>query len=336
MKVSVIIVVEEVNDYVRENISCQLEQEFSDFEILLILSKETSEIFAKTRVIVRPDLAGNPAQRRDLALTEASGEILAFIDDDARPSVGWLSSALSHFADERVAAVGGPGVTPAEDDWRRQVSGWAQASPMGGSLMTFFRFRADGHLREVDDFPSMNLIVRKSDFAMIGGFDSHYYPGEDTKLCLDLVSKLGKKIIYDPAVLIYHHRRPIFKAHLIQIGRYGLHRGFFARTLPQTSRRLIYFLPSIFTVFLFFVPIILFTLKSFDHQRSFVNYPLLFTSYFLAFTSYFLLLFLNSIWVFGKTKDFKISFWLAPVVFLTHLWYGVQFMRGLFSERLVR
>ena len=340
MKVSVVIVAEEVNDYVRENIGWQIKQEFQDFEILLILSKETSEVFPKTRVIVRPDLAGNPAQRRDLSIVEAQGEILAFIDDDAYPSNLWLASAWRHFEDIKIGAVGGPGVTPPEDSWRQKVSGWVQASPMGGSLLTFFRFRPITGRREVDDYPSMNLLVRKSDFAMIGGFDSNFYPGEDTKLCLDLTQKLGKKIIYDPEVLVYHHRRPIFKGHLRQIGGYGLHRGFFARTLPQTSRRIIYFMPPSLVVFLFFTPLLAWTFKIFNFQFSSadwqINFQFLLPAYFLILTTYFLLLLLNSIWGFGKTKDFKVSFWLLPAVFLTHLWYGIQFLRGIISRKLTR
>lgn len=334
MKFSVIIAVEKANDYVRENIRHLLEMDFEDFEILIFLSQETTEVFPKTRFIVRPDLAFNPAKRRDLSVDEAAGEFLAFIDDDAYPSKKWLSSALPHFDDAKIAAVGGPGVTPVEDDWRQQVSGWVSASPLGSGAYRY-RFLPEKQ-REVDDYPSMNLIVRKKDFSLIGGFDSHYFPGEDTKLCLDLTQKLGKKIIYDPAVLVYHHRRPIFKAHLLQIGRYGVHRGFFAKDLPKTSRRVSYFLPSLFAITLLIGLTSLAISKMVRFKFPTSGYWSFLSSYLLLLTSYSLLLILNGLWVWRKSKSLKIAFFTIPTIFLTHLWYGLQFIRGLFSKKLSR
>lgn len=337
-----VIVVESVNDYVRDNIKHLLEMDFEDFEILLMLSREPTEVFPKTRAVVRADLAGNPALRRDLAIHEAQGEVLAFIDDDAYPSHSWLSKALPHFDDLKVAAVGGPGVTPSEDNWRRQVSGWVHTSPVGAGSFRF-RTKAD-KARQVDDFPSMNLLVRKSDFALIGGFDSNFWPGEDTKLCLDLTYKLNKKIIYEPGALVHHHRRPIFKAHLIQVGRYGLHRGYFAKVLPKTSRRVTYFLPSVLLLtFLIGGVISIASLfvrcpsrSAFGEAGQVLSLGCqnITPAYFLILTSYLLLLFLNGFWVWKTSKNFKIGFWSVPAVALTHLWYGFQFLRGLFSARL--
>jgi len=67
--------------------------------------------------------------------------------------------------------------------------------------------------------------------------------GEDTVLCLEIV-KRGETILYNPHVLVYHHRRKLFAPHLRQVGRYALHRGFFVRRFPQTSFRLPYMMPS--------------------------------------------------------------------------------------------
>jgi hypothetical protein len=65
---------------------------------------------------------------------------------------------------------------------------------------------------------------------------------------MEIVKRLQKKIIYDPRVHVFHHRRRLFLPHLRQIGRYALHRGFFARHFPATSRRLSYMLPSLFVI----------------------------------------------------------------------------------------
>jgi len=334
MRVTVAIVVESVNDNVRESIKHLLGMDFTDFEILLLLSTPSDESFPQTRFIVRPDLAGNPALRRDLVITEAEGEILAFLDDDAYPSPSWLDSALPHFDDPRVAAVGGPGVTPPEDDWRRQVSGWVHTSPVGAGSFSF-RTKAD-KARQVDDFPSMNLLVRKSDFALIGGFDSNFWPGEDTKLCLDLTYKINKKIIYEPRALVYHHRRPIFKAHLVQVGRYGLHRGYFARVLPKTSRRVAYFLPSVLVLSfgIGLAAVLLAWVMGIKYiLAGLLNIPLIYVSF---VSPYFLLLLVNGLWIWKASGSFKAGFWSVPAVGLTHFWYGIQFLRGLLSGKLMK
>ena len=56
---------------------------------------------------VRVDDPGN-SRARNVALAEASTEIVAFVDDDTRPNPGWLSALLSGFGrDDDVAVVGG-------------------------------------------------------------------------------------------------------------------------------------------------------------------------------------------------------------------------------------
>ena len=109
----------------------------------------------------------------------------------------------------------GPGVTPPNDSVFQKAGGWVSASFLGGGPAASHRF-FPRKKREVDDYPSMNFVVRKSDFRAVDGFNSRFWPGEDTKLCLDLTKKLGKKIIYDPEVLVYHHRRSLFVPHLKQ------------------------------------------------------------------------------------------------------------------------
>ena len=93
------------------------------------------------------------------------------------------------------------------------------------------------------------MSVKKDVFTELGGFDTAYWPGEDTKFCLDLVNK-GYKIIYDPKAIVYHHRRDLFLPHLKQVTSYALHRGYFVKKFPETSFRLGYFMPSFFVIFL--------------------------------------------------------------------------------------
>jgi hypothetical protein len=196
---------------------------------------------------LRTDAARNtsPAEKRDVAVGVAQGEVCAFIDDDAYPAAGWIERALARLDDPAVAGVGGPGLTPPDSGWRERASGAFYESRLGsGSLR--FRFLPVGEPRDVDDLPAYNLFVRTDALRAIGGWGSRLYGGEDTKVCLALV-RAGYRLVYDPAVVVHHHRRPIFGPHLRQVGNVGRHRGYFARTLPETSRRPVYFAPTVAT-----------------------------------------------------------------------------------------
>ncbi len=315
-KVSIIIPVREINDYIREAIPYHLQLDYANYEILIFPDEASSETFPKTRII--PSGKVGPAEKRDLALKYAEGEILAFIDDDAYPRQDWLKNAVLHFEDPDVGAVGGPAVTAENDGILRQASGKVYESFLCSGGYTY-RY-VPGKLMDAEDLPSVNLIVRKDVFEQIGGYDSSFYPGEDTKLCLDIIKAAHKRIIYDPQVLVYHHRRKLFRQHLKQSNNYALHRGYFAKVLPETSRKLVYFIPSLFTLGLFAGPFLACLFS-----------PLWYV-YFAVLILYLTLLVIS-------TADFKdIRVWLLAIagVFLTHVGYGIGFIRGLFSKELIR
>ncbi len=318
--ISIVIPVRKINDYIRESIPKILEQSYINFEIIILPDQETTEKFPKTRIISSWPQNG-PADKRDKGASLAKGEILSFLDDDAYPDKNWLENAVDYFSDNDIVAVCGPGVTPPSVSLLEKASGWISASTLGGGPYTY-RFLPQAK-RKVDDYPSMNLFVRKEDFEKIGGFDSNFWPGEDTKLCLDLVN-LGKKIIYDPKILVYHHRRPLFKPHLKQNGGYGLHRGHFARILPQTSLRLAYLIPVIFTLGLLVGPFLILMNPFFAYL------------YLGAISVYILLLIKEGIWVYGFEKNLKLSSLVMLGIFLTHAWYGLRFIQGFFTPKLTK
>lgn len=333
--VSIIIPVKEINDYIREAVPYLLSLAYPDFEVLILPDRSapggSGEDFGPRVRIIPTHPKTGPADKRDIGADEARGEILAFTDDDAYPRRDWLKNAVDYFKDPNVAAVCGPGVTPPNDSVLQKAGGWVSASLLGGGPEAYYRF-FPGERRKVGDYPSMNFIVRKSDFQAVGGFDSHFWPGEDTKLCLDLTRKLGKKIIYDPEVLVYHHRRPLFIPHLRQNGRYGLHRGHFARALPETSRRVSYFIPSLFTLFLLLTPLLSWAIEPALPRASFF----LNICYLLLVTCYLLLLLLTSAWVYKNGRNLKVALLVIPGIFATHIWYGLRFIQGFFSPKLKR
>ncbi len=303
--VSIVVPCRKINDYIYHNLIPSLgKQSYKNFELILIPNKLCKK---------------GPAAKRDLGVKKAKGEIIAFIDDDAYPAPNWLKSAVKLLKNPQLTAVCGPGLTPPGNNLYQQVSGLVWQTWLGAGGTGTYR-NQPGKKRLIDDYPTFNLIVKKRDFVKIGGFNSHFWPGEDTKLCHDLVYKLKKQIIYDPKVLVYHHRRPIFIPHLKQIARFGLHRGHFARILPKTSFRLEYFIPSIFVIWLLVLP--------WSFAFTFVHFHLILAA------SYLGLLLLTAVQIFLKKKVLKLSLLLIPTLFLTHLVYGIMFIKGLLSKSL--
>lgn len=322
IKYSFIIPVKEINDYVRESVPKILEIPRDDFEIIIYpdFGHETEERWPKTCQI--PSGSG-PALKRGLAMKDARGDFLIFVDDDAYPQKNMLERLDKDFSNEEVAAVGGPAITPPNDSFLQKVSGAVYLSSFGGNFPE--RYYPVGKKRLVRDWPTVNLSVRKIIFQEVGGFDCEYWPGEDTKFCLDIINKLKEKnkIIYDPSVIVWHHRREGLFRHLKQVAGYGLHRGFFAKKFPKTSFKFCYFVPSIFFIYVLIGWI-----------------PILFSSWYLklylaGWFIYFLALLKVFVDVVRRQKSFSVSAYSLVYVFLTHVVYGSRFIQGfIFTKNL--
>lgn len=297
---SIIIPVRTETAYLRETLEKLKKLTFRSFEVLVITDKISGSV--------------SPAIKRNLGAKKSRGQYLAFLDDDSYPDKNWLKNAATLFSED-ITALCGPCLTPPSDSLTQKASGLVWSSYLGSGGAGSYR-NSIGAKRYVDDFPSVNLIVKKEDFLKIKGFDTHHWPGEDTILCSALVYKLHKKILYHPSVRVFHHRRSAVIPHLQQITRYALHRGNFARIYPKTSLRLGYLLPSLFSLYLisliFFHPL-------------FYLYPL-----FL----YLLLLLITFISFLVSRYLFLVSLLATITIPATHVYYGILFIIGFFSSHL--
>lgn len=260
-----------------------------------------SQTLKPKEILIIPDSVkkGDPATKRDWAVknlkkTERTVlSVIAFIDSDAYPDKNWLKNSVKHLKPSNITAVCGPGLTPPTNTKEQKISGLVWSSIFGAGPYYYRNRKAKK--RFVDDYPTFNLIVKKKDFLKVGGFDTKFWPGEDTKLCLDLTHQLKKKILYHPDITVFHHRRPIWLPHLLQISRYGFQRGRFVKLFPQTSRRLSYFLPLLILI----------------------TIPFTWPAYLLAIL---------------LTGFYHKSLHLTQAIFLTHLTYGLYFLKGLIAS----
>lgn len=315
-KISVVIPTRVLDPLTVECISKCNELNYSNFDIKLIIDYLVEAQMEHTGSRVIPSGPVGPAVKRNMGINDSNAEIVAFIDSDAWPEHDWLRNAVPYFKDDNVAAVCGPAVTPFKDNRKQLVSGLIYSSHLVSGNTTYrYTYHA---LRDVDDYPSCNLFVRRSDLINAGGFPEEYWPGEDTVLCLKLTKELGKRIIYVPNVVVNHHRRPIYRSHLRQVYSYGLHRGFFVRKFPETSRRLKYFVPSLFVLSLLV-----------GLGLSFID-PVVLYAYLTFVGLYLMSALLSSV----KSLNVLDNLLVFPGIIATNVTYGIAFMIGLCLRRI--
>ncbi len=310
--VSIIIPVKEKNPHLAECLIHCRNLDYSNFEIIVVPDYQTD----LDGVVTIPSGEVGPSEKRDLALESAQGDIIAFLDDDTYPPTSWLKNALKPFADQEVAAVGGPAITPPADSFWQQASGLVFSSVLASGNVTY-RYVSKAK-REVDDYPSCNLLVRKSILKKIGGFDNRYWPGEDTYLCLRIIKDLEKKIIYTPEAAVYHHRRSLFRPHLRQVWSYAVHRGYFMKKFPENSFRFAYFVPTLFVALVVIGGIA----SAFNSTWRFF--------YLTGLTAYLIIVLLASL----KAKKPAIILAVALGIVSTHIIYGIGLIKGLIIPKL--
>jgi cellulose synthase/poly-beta-1,6-N-acetylglucosamine synthase-like glycosyltransferase len=300
---SIIIPCKEVDEYTIECIEYCKHLDYPSFEIILLPDYST-QLIEGVKVIVTGPVS--PGGKRNLGVKNSKGELCAFIDNDAYPRSDWLTNALK-----------GPGLTPETDGLMQKAGGYVLSSFMVGNLSSRYKTKSSF---ESDDIHSCNFIARKAVIQETGGWNEKYWPGEDTLMCL-AIRKLGKALIESSDVVVYHHRRSLFKSHLKQVSRFGEHRGFFTKKFPQNSAKLTYFFPSMLILSL---AIGLFVSLFFP----------LFVYVLLFGLVLYLALSLAASVVQVKQIRLLLSVWSGIIA--THLIYGCFFLLGLVKRDLKR
>ncbi|HVR99568.1 MAG TPA: glycosyltransferase, partial [Thermoanaerobaculia bacterium] len=163
---------------------------------------------------------------RNRALRTATGDVLAFLDDDAVAHPGWATALLAPFADPRVGAVTGRvEALAAETEGQRLVE--ANGGYGRGTTPVRLPRDADGPLHgrrapliawTVSVGSGCSLAVRRDLMLRLGGFDEALdlgaaLPGGGDHDALWRVLEAGSDVVYEPAALAFHeHRRDLAAA----------------------------------------------------------------------------------------------------------------------------
>ena len=318
--VSIIIPLKKINNYVIESSVHIVNQTYKNFEIIILPDVFSDddikhEIFEDKRLIINATGNKPPATKRHEGVLISKGEIIAFLDDDTYPEINWLENALRAMQSENVEALGGPAVNALNDDFFQAISGYIYSSVlMSGKMVARY---VPAKVQYVDDFPSCNFIITRNLYDKVGGFDSNFWPGEDTILCNNII-KENEKILYTPEALVYHHRRSIFFGHFKQLSSYAWHRGCFIRNIGGNSLHIAYFIPSLFCFYLISIAAI-FSVG--------VDYRLKYLSL-IPLALYGLMLIGSALSTFSLTRGLFKAFG----IFFSHITYGIFFVKGLLKN----
>ena len=180
------------------------------------------------RLHVEPTGGGNPAAKRNVALRRSDAAIFALVDSDAWPAPDWLAAGVPLLVDD-VAVVAGPNLTPPSDSLSRRLSGRVMESLLGFGA-GFIRHRKVAR-RVVREMPTCNMILRKLDGLE---FREDLNTGEDMMYCSDVRGR-GLQVLYDPDVVVFHHRRKMGLSFMKQFFHYGLDKGRLTRRSSDIS-----------------------------------------------------------------------------------------------------
>lgn len=212
------------------------ELDYPDFEVLVVdnapSDDSTRELVSGTAARYVREARPGLDWARNRGLRESRGELVAFIDDDARPDSRWLRAIAHAFADPEVMAVTGP-VAPLELETRAQI---LFEFEIGGMMHGVNRRTIRGARAAPRDLlwsssfvVGTNMAYRRQVFDTEAGFDPALDVGTasggggDLEMGHRLVAR-GHTLVYEPAALVWHvHRRTL---HGLRHQLYGNQTGF--------------------------------------------------------------------------------------------------------------
>ncbi len=180
-------------------------------EVLLVLDPDTelqeyyaSRIPTHVKIVISKEKGLSHA--RNAGIRKSLGDVIAFIDDDARADKDWLRNLVKNYNDPVVLGVGGlikPVWENGRPRWFPEELDWVVGCSYKG---------LPEHKSCVRNPIGCNMSFRKMIFEKIGYFKSNIgrqgkklIGSEEAELSARLLGKIpNTKIIHDPSAIVYH------------------------------------------------------------------------------------------------------------------------------------
>ena len=214
-KVSVVVCAYNEADTLDECLATLEALRYPDYEVIVVddgstdATPDIARRHASVRLVQVPN--GGLSAARNVGVSHATGEIVAYIDADACADPAWLTYLVQPFVSSAVAGSGGPNVVPSDDSWLAQLVARAPGAPSHVLL--------DDRIAE--HVPGCNMAFRRDVLLALDGFNSIFRKaGDDVDFCWRVQAR-GWKIGFAPSALVWHHHRASVRAFWRQQVGYG-------------------------------------------------------------------------------------------------------------------
>jgi O-antigen biosynthesis protein len=199
--------------------------DYPDYEVIVVDDGSSDDTAAIARECGYPPISTpnrGLSNARNTGLEAASGEIVAYVDCDARPDRDWLRYLTASFRGTDHAGIGGPNLPP-PDGWIAECVANAPGGPVHVLLSD----------REAEHIPGCNMAFLRQRLVDVGGFDPRFRAaGDDVDICWRL-QEGGETLGFSAGAVVWHRARDSVRAYWRQQIGYGKAEALLERKWPE-------------------------------------------------------------------------------------------------------